>query len=34
MAISLKEVDGIAIQAKNKATCHCGAVGCLSVIRE
>lgn len=26
MTINLKEVDGVQIQAKHKATCHCGAV--------
>src|SRR5690554_5609001 len=26
MAINLSEVDGIPIQAKHKATCHCGTV--------
>jgi hypothetical protein len=26
MAINLTEVDGVSIQAKHKATCHCGTV--------
>jgi hypothetical protein len=26
MALSLKEVDGVAIQPRHKATCHCGGV--------
>jgi hypothetical protein len=26
MTLNLKQVDGVPIQAKHKATCHCGAV--------
>lgn len=26
MALNLKEVDGVAVNPKHKATCHCGAV--------
>ena len=26
MALNLKEVDGVVIQPKHKATCHCGGV--------